>query len=139
MHTKRTCWQRTPAAPGSLRRHSVPRPCAPQVKEEAASVAALCGAELAASAVAGDAPLRALCATAGQLVVTTPAKLAQVLREGILTPRMLEERLQVLVLDEADLLLSYGCAAVGGCLVRGMLLPSSNRVWHAASACCASR
>lgn len=66
-----------------------------QVKEEAAAVAALCGGDLSASALAGDAPLRAAAATAGQLVVTTPAKLAQVLREGILTPRMLEERLQV--------------------------------------------
>ncbi|KAL4858273.1 DEAD-box ATP-dependent RNA helicase 16 [Chlorella vulgaris] len=79
-----------------------------QVREEAASVASLCGSELTVSAVAGDTPLRALCATAGQLVVTTPAKLAQALREGILTPRVLQERLQVLVLDEADLLLSYG-------------------------------
>ncbi|KAL4430654.1 hypothetical protein ABPG75_005910 [Micractinium tetrahymenae] len=79
-----------------------------QVKDEAAAVAAACGADLAATAIAGDAPLRAAAATAGQLVVTTPAKLAQVLREGILTPRMLQDRLQVLVLDEADLLLSYG-------------------------------
>ncbi|EFN55662.1 hypothetical protein CHLNCDRAFT_23258 [Chlorella variabilis] len=79
-----------------------------QVREEAASVASLCGADLSATSVAGDAPLRAACATAGQLVVTTPAKLAQALREGVLTPHMLEERLQVLVLDEADLLLSYG-------------------------------
>ncbi|PSC74391.1 DEAD-box ATP-dependent RNA helicase 16 [Micractinium conductrix] len=79
-----------------------------QVKEEASSVAAACGADLAVTAIAGDAPLRAACATAGQLVVTTPAKLAQALREGILTPRMLQDRLQVLVLDEADLLLSYG-------------------------------
>lgn len=99
-------------------------------------MASLCGADLAVSAISGDAPLRSLCATAGQLVVTTPAKLAQVvswvvgagrgsgwdgwlagcaacftcpqaelmschllcpqvLREGLLTPRMLEERLQV--------------------------------------------
>ncbi|KAL4423346.1 hypothetical protein ABPG77_006141 [Micractinium sp. CCAP 211/92] len=79
-----------------------------QVKEEAAAVAAACGADLAATSIAGDAPLRAAAATAGQLVVTTPAKLAQVLREGILTQRMLQDRLQVLVLDEADLLLSYG-------------------------------
>jgi ATP-dependent RNA helicase DDX56/DBP9 len=68
-----------------------------QVREEAASVASLCGSELTVSAVAGDTPLRALCATAGQLVVTTPAKLAQALREGILTPRVLQERLQVCV------------------------------------------
>ena len=41
-------------------------------------MASLCGADLAVSAISGDAPLRSLCATAGQLVVTTPAKLAQV-------------------------------------------------------------
>ena len=84
-----------------------------QVKEEAASVAALCGADLSATAIAGDSPaaLSAACATAGQLVVTTPAKLAQALREGILTPRLLEERLHLLILDEADLLLSYGYEA----------------------------
>lgn len=34
-------------------------------------------------------------ATAGQLVVTTPAKIAALLREGFLTPKMLEQRLQV--------------------------------------------
>ncbi len=58
-------------------------------------MAAACGADLAATSIAGDAPLRAAAATAGQLVVTTPAKLAQVLREGILTQRMLQDRLQV--------------------------------------------
>lgn len=70
-------------------------PHAVQVKEEAAAVAAACGADLAATAIAGDAPLRAAAATAGQLVVTTPAKLAQVLREGIVTSRVLQDRLQV--------------------------------------------
>lgn len=54
-----------------------------QVREEAASVAALCGADLSATAIAGDAPLRAACATAGQIVVTTPAKLAQVRRRRV--------------------------------------------------------
>lgn len=66
-----------------------------QVREEAASVASACGADLAASSLAGDAPLRAACATAAQLVVATPAKLAAALREGVLTPRLLQERLQV--------------------------------------------
>lgn len=66
-----------------------------QVREEAAAVATACGGELSATAIAGDGALRAAAATAGQLVVTTPAKAAQALREGVLTPRMLEERLQV--------------------------------------------
>eukprot|EP00887_Chlorella_sp_A99_P008058 scaffold12.g8058.t1 len=99
-----------------------------QVREEAAAVAAAAGGEVAVSAVTapaaggagGDAAAggarhgggggggAAVVATAGQLVVTTPARLAQLLREGHLTPAVLEQRLQVLVLDEADLLLSYG-------------------------------
>ena len=58
-------------------------------------MAAACGGELSATAIAGDGPLRAAAATAGQVVVTTPAKAAQALREGVLTARMLEERLQV--------------------------------------------
>ena len=98
-------------------------------------MAAACGADLAVTAIAGDAPLRAACATAGQLVVTTPAKLAQALREGILTPRMLQDRLQVLVLDEADLLLSYGCAsgrAGQGCWE--LVLPAGQAA-RAAAAC----
>ena len=68
---------------------------AAQVREEAAAVATACGGELSATSIAGDGPLRAAAATAGQLVVTTPAKAAQALREGVLTARMLEERLQV--------------------------------------------
>lgn len=35
-------------------------------------------------------------------------KLAAVLREGLLSPAILASRLQCAVLDEADLLLSYG-------------------------------
>lgn len=70
-------------------------PRTPQVREEAAAVAAACGGELSATAIAGDGPLRAAAATAGQVVVTTPAKAAQALREGVLTACMLEERLQV--------------------------------------------
>lgn len=79
-----------------------------QVREEAASVAAAAGGEVVVSAVtgggddaAGAAPGggrsggAAAVATAGQLVVTTPARLAQLLRDGHLTPRILEQRLQV--------------------------------------------
>ena len=68
-----------------------------QVREEAAAVASQCGADLQVSAIAGEAgpQQRSAVATAGQLVVTTPAKLAQILREGWLTAAMLEQRLQV--------------------------------------------
>ena len=41
-------------------------------------------------------------------MVATPGKLAAALREGFLSPATLQEHLQMLVLDEADLLLSYG-------------------------------
>ena len=76
--------------------HPHPTPTPPvQVKAEASSIAALCGGGLSVSAIAGDAPLRALCAAAGQLVVTTPAKLAQAVQQGIITPATLQERLQV--------------------------------------------
>lgn len=72
-------------------------------------MASKCGAGLVVSAISGDgAGHRSQAATAGQLVVTTPAKIAQMLQQGWVTGEMLEQRLQVLVLDEADLLLSYG-------------------------------
>ena len=41
-------------------------PHAVQVKEEAAAVAAACGADLAATAIAGDAPLRAAAKLSGR-------------------------------------------------------------------------
>lgn len=58
-------------------------------------MAAHCGADLSVSAISGEGQQRSQAATAGQLVVTTPAKIAQMLREGWLTPKMLEQRLQV--------------------------------------------
>jgi ATP-dependent RNA helicase DDX56/DBP9 len=43
-------------------------------------------------------------------VVATPARIATAIREAWLQPSVLSSSLQVLVLDEADLLLSYGYA-----------------------------
>lgn len=43
-------------------------------------------------------------------MVATPARIATAMREGWLQPSLLSQSLQVLVLDEADLLLSYGYA-----------------------------
>lgn len=41
-------------------------------------------------------------------MVTTPARIAAALRESWVQPSTLAKALQLLVLDEADLLLSYG-------------------------------
>ncbi len=81
--------------------------------------------------------------------MTTPAKAAAALAQGALTLRMLEQRLRVLVLDEADLLLSYGyeedvqalapqvsvcmgrrerCVCVAGTGGGGM--PAQHSTWH---------
>jgi ATP-dependent RNA helicase DDX56/DBP9 len=53
-----------------------------QVKEEAAAVAEHCGADLAVTALTGEghaAARRAAVSAAGQLVVATPGRIAQVL------------------------------------------------------------
>jgi ATP-dependent RNA helicase DDX56/DBP9 len=83
-----------------------------QVRAEAAALAAHCGADLAVTAISAEgAAARTAAATAGQLVVSTPARVAALLREGALTARALERSLGTLVLDEADLLLGYGYEA----------------------------
>lgn len=80
-----------------------------QVKEEAAALAEHLGATVTVTAIAGEnAPRAATAATAGQLVVSTPARIATLLKEGGLTQKTLDDNLRTLVLDEADLLLSYG-------------------------------
>ncbi|KAF8061904.1 RH16 [Scenedesmus sp. PABB004] len=83
-----------------------------QVAAEARGVAAHCGAPVAVTALLGDTPVaqRAAAASAGALVVATPARVATALREGWLSAAALGGALQLLVLDEADLLLSYGYA-----------------------------
>ncbi|KAL6753625.1 DEAD-domain-containing protein [Haematococcus lacustris] len=82
-----------------------------QVRAEGAEVAGHCGEGVvrvtSLLADSGQALRRAV-AAAGHLVVSTPGKVAAALREGSLSAAVLEQRLQVLVLDEADLLLSYG-------------------------------
>ena len=45
--------------------------------------------------------------TAGQLVVSTPGKIAQALENGVLQTTHLSKTLSVFVLDEADLLLLH--------------------------------
>lgn len=80
-----------------------------QVAEEASLLATHCGEGLTASALLAEgAAARAAVSTAGQLVVTTPGRVATLIRDGALPARLLEGNLVSLVLDEADLLLSYG-------------------------------
>ncbi|GLI58556.1 hypothetical protein VaNZ11_000303 [Volvox africanus] len=82
-----------------------------QVAQEAAATAQHCGADITATALVaegGSQLLRRAVASSGQIVVATPGKIASALREGLLPPSLLSSRLAVLVLDEADLLLSYG-------------------------------
>uniref|UniRef100_A0A383WG42 RNA helicase n=1 Tax=Tetradesmus obliquus TaxID=3088 RepID=A0A383WG42_TETOB len=83
-----------------------------QVAGEAKAVAAHCGVPISVTPLLGATPVaqRAAVAAAGALVVATPARIATAMREGWLQPSLLSQSLQVLVLDEADLLLSYGYA-----------------------------
>jgi ATP-dependent RNA helicase DDX56/DBP9 len=90
-----------------------------QVREEAASLARHCGEDLTVTSLGGGgganngsnnnkAQQRTQLATAGALIVATPGRVAQLLSDGSLAPETLQQRLRTLVLDEADLLLSYG-------------------------------
>ncbi|KAL4526406.1 hypothetical protein Ndes2526A_g00857 [Nannochloris sp. 'desiccata'] len=80
-----------------------------QVAEEASSLATHCGEGLTATALLAEgSAARSAVSTAGQLVVTTPGRVATLIRDGALPAKILENALTSLVLDEADLLLSYG-------------------------------
>ena len=80
-----------------------------QVATEASSLATICAEGLKATALLAEgAAARAAISTSGQLVVSTPGRIAHLIREKLLSPHLLERSLQSLVLDEADLLLSYG-------------------------------
>ena len=80
-----------------------------QVAEEASLLATHCGEGLTATALLAEgAAARAAVSTSGQLVVSTPGRIATLIRDGALPARLIEGSLVSLVLDEADLLLSYG-------------------------------
>lgn len=70
---------------------------ASQVREEAAAVAVHCGAELSVTALAGEghaAARRAAVGSAGQVVIATPGRIAQVgARMRLLLEQMLHFRL----------------------------------------------
>lgn len=82
-----------------------------QVRGEANSITVHCGADIRVTALGNettDHARRIAVANAGQLVITTPGRFAAAIKDGTLTSAYIQEHLQVLVLDEADLLLSYG-------------------------------
>lgn len=82
-----------------------------QVSAEAQSIAQHCGDVVRVTSLGRDGPTaaqRAAVTTAGQVVVATPGRVAQALVDGSLSAGVLAGRLHTLVMDEADLLLSYG-------------------------------
>jgi len=80
-----------------------------QVLQEAKSLAISCSGSLQVSSLTGEGRnLRQAAATAGQIVVSTPGRVAELIKGKVVQRKMLEDSLLYLVLDEADLLLSYG-------------------------------
>eukprot|EP00793_Prasinoderma_coloniale_P000302 PRCOL_00005286-RA len=81
-----------------------------QVKTEANALAEHCGGSISVAALTAGlsaAAVRSLLAARPALLVATPGRLAAAVREGSV-PRAALAALKTLVLDEADLLLSYG-------------------------------
>ena len=89
-----------------------------QVREEAEALLEALGAEGGADAASAPPPVSVLTLpgmrgreqlrAAGDLVVSTPGRLAACLADGSLDGGALRRQLEVLVVDEADLLLTYG-------------------------------
>ena len=80
-----------------------------QILQEAKSLAISCSGSLQVSSLIGEGRnLRQAAATAGQIVVSTPGRVAELIKGKGIRRETLEENLLFLVLDEADLLLSYG-------------------------------
>lgn len=78
---------------------------------EARAVAQHSGMPINITPLTADAAVaqKAAAVAAGALVVTTPGRVATAIREGWLTgSQSLTNKLKMLILDEADLLLSYG-------------------------------
>ncbi|XP_056175876.1 DEAD-box ATP-dependent RNA helicase 16 [Syzygium oleosum] len=79
-----------------------------QVRAEVLSLIELCRVQLKAVELTGGADMRAALAGSPDIVVSTPGCVRKCLSSGVLQPASLNESLEILVLDEADLLLSYG-------------------------------
>lgn len=80
-----------------------------QVCQEAKSLALACSGSIQVTSLTGDGrSLRQAAVTAGSVVVSTPGRVAELIRSKVVRGDMLGSNLTFLVLDEADLLLSYG-------------------------------
>lgn len=77
-----------------------------QVLQEAKLLALACNGAIRATSLNGEGrTLQQSAATAGQIVVATPGRVAELIRTGV---QALGDQLSFMALDEADLLLSYG-------------------------------
>ena len=88
------------------------RELAHQVKKEASFILGKCApslraGELPASGCASGV-LREFAGAPPEVLVATPARAAECIRGGLFPPGALKNGLELLVLDEADLLLSFG-------------------------------
>ncbi|XP_030538986.1 DEAD-box ATP-dependent RNA helicase 16 [Rhodamnia argentea] len=79
-----------------------------QVRTEVLSLIQLCRVQLKAVELTGGADMRAVLAGSPDILVSTPGCIRKCLSSGVLQPASLSDSLEILVLDEADLLLSYG-------------------------------
>jgi ATP-dependent RNA helicase DDX56/DBP9 len=82
-----------------------------QVYDEAASLAEYCGGTLRVVQLAttmSTAALKMALARVPDVLVATPARIAACISQNVILPAVLQECLSMLVLDEADLLFSYG-------------------------------
>ena len=75
-----------------------------QVQNEASLISQHCGGEITVSSLIGDnvQALKRAVGSSGHLVVSTPGKLATVIKEGILSSAIIQSRLTMLVLDGAS-------------------------------------
>ncbi|VVB10302.1 unnamed protein product [Arabis nemorensis] len=82
-----------------------------QVYTEVSSLIELCRVQLKVVQLASTMPasdMRNALAGLPEILVTTPACIPKCFAAGVLEPKAISDSLEILVLDEADLLLSYG-------------------------------
>ncbi|CAI5536585.1 unnamed protein product [Closterium sp. Naga37s-1] len=82
-----------------------------QVAEEVTAMAQYCGGAITVQRLTtgmNNSAMRAAMERRPDVVVATPARMAACVAEGVLSPSALKTHLAVMVLDEADVLLSHG-------------------------------
>ena len=82
-----------------------------QIREEVETFLTLCGSDLEVTAInftSGENLKNAVIRNIGDVIVSTPGQIKFILKKRIISGEALFSKLQTLVLDEADLLLSYG-------------------------------